>query len=111
MTRAVLEGAHHTTQAPLRDVPLYVREYHVRDKIAFYRHTAAVEGGITGAGGFISQPLAVVVIGGLITSTLLTLVLLPVLYTMVESRRERRQARKQNAARPAAAERESVAVG
>jgi multidrug efflux pump subunit AcrB len=50
--------------------------------------------GITGAGGFISQPLAVVVIGGLLSSTLLTLVLIPVLYTMVETRRERRQARK-----------------
>ncbi|WP_092546624.1 efflux RND transporter permease subunit [Actinoplanes derwentensis] len=46
--------------------------------------------GITGAGGFISQPLAVVVIGGLLSSTLLTLVLIPVLYTMVESRRDRR---------------------
>ncbi|SCE86590.1 AcrB/AcrD/AcrF family protein, partial [Micromonospora haikouensis] len=43
--------------------------------------------GITGEGGFISTPLAVVVIGGLVTSTLLTLVLIPVLYTMVEGRR------------------------
>ncbi|NUR99380.1 MAG: efflux RND transporter permease subunit, partial [Kribbellaceae bacterium] len=48
--------------------------------------------GITGAGGFISQPLAVVVIGGLVTSTLLTLVLIPVLYTMVESRRPLKEA-------------------
>ncbi|MEU4561943.1 efflux RND transporter permease subunit [Actinoplanes sp. NPDC023936] len=46
--------------------------------------------GITGSGGFISQPLAVVVIGGLVSSTLLTLVLIPTLYTLVESRRERR---------------------
>ncbi|MBB2949164.1 multidrug efflux pump subunit AcrB [Actinoplanes lutulentus] len=46
--------------------------------------------GITGSGGFISQPLAVVVIGGLVSSTMLTLVLIPVLYTMVESRREKR---------------------
>jgi multidrug efflux pump subunit AcrB len=50
--------------------------------------------GITGAGGFISQPLGVVVIGGLFTSTLLTLVLIPVLYTIVESRRERSEARR-----------------
>ncbi|MFJ6393998.1 efflux RND transporter permease subunit [Streptomyces sp. NPDC091972] len=50
--------------------------------------------GITGAGGFISQPLAVVVIGGLMSSTALTLVLIPTLYTMVETRRERRRARK-----------------
>ncbi|HEY0696656.1 MAG TPA: efflux RND transporter permease subunit, partial [Micromonospora sp.] len=45
--------------------------------------------GLTGEGGFISQPLAVVVIGGLISSTLLTLVLVPTLYTMVESTKER----------------------
>ncbi|ASW57944.1 efflux RND transporter permease subunit [Plantactinospora sp. KBS50] len=41
--------------------------------------------GLTGEGGFISQPLAVVVIGGLVSSTLLTLILVPTLYTMVEA--------------------------
>jgi len=35
-----------------------------------------------GGGGFISAPLAVVVIGGLFTSTVLTLVLVPVLYSL-----------------------------
>ncbi|WP_219517219.1 efflux RND transporter permease subunit [Nonomuraea ceibae] len=45
--------------------------------------------GVTGSGGFISQPLAIVVIGGLVTSTLLTLVLVPTLYTMVERAKER----------------------
>ncbi|GAA4585060.1 efflux RND transporter permease subunit [Planotetraspora phitsanulokensis] len=45
--------------------------------------------GVTGSGGFISQPLAIVVIGGLISSTLLTLVLVPTLYTMVERTKER----------------------
>ncbi|WP_436736566.1 efflux RND transporter permease subunit [Streptomyces sp. BBFR102] len=50
--------------------------------------------GVTGEGGFIAQPLAVVVIGGLITSTVLTLVLVPTLYAMVELRKERRAARK-----------------
>ena len=50
--------------------------------------------GLTGEGGFISQPLAIVVIGGLITSTLLTLLLVPTLYTMVEIRKERRAKRK-----------------
>ncbi|MFD2351959.1 efflux RND transporter permease subunit [Nonomuraea ferruginea] len=45
--------------------------------------------GVTGHGGFISQPLAIVVIGGLISSTLLTLVLVPTLYTMVERGKER----------------------
>ncbi|MEU9037720.1 efflux RND transporter permease subunit [Streptomyces sp. NPDC048352] len=50
--------------------------------------------GVTGEGGFISQPLAVVVIGGLVSSTLLTLLLVPTLYTMVELRRERRRAKR-----------------
>ncbi|MEU8523173.1 efflux RND transporter permease subunit [Streptomyces sp. NPDC048577] len=50
--------------------------------------------GVTGEGGFIAQPLAVVVIGGLITSTLLTLLLVPTLYAMVELRKERRARRR-----------------
>ncbi|SDQ62062.1 efflux RND transporter permease subunit [Microbacterium sp. cf332] len=50
--------------------------------------------GITGHGGFISQPLAIVVIGGLISSTLLTLLVLPTLYNLVEGFRERRTARR-----------------
>ncbi|MFI1201822.1 efflux RND transporter permease subunit [Streptomyces sp. BHT-5-2] len=49
---------------------------------------------VTGDGGFISQPLAVVVIGGLITSTLLTLLLVPTLYAIIELRKERRAAKK-----------------
>jgi hypothetical protein len=40
--------------------------------------------GVTGGGVFISQPLALVVIGGLISSTVLTLLLVPVLYTALE---------------------------
>jgi HAE1 family hydrophobic/amphiphilic exporter-1 len=51
--------------------------------------------GITGQGSFISQPLAVVVIGGLISSTLLTLVLVPVLYRLVEGGKERRAVRRE----------------
>jgi HAE1 family hydrophobic/amphiphilic exporter-1 len=50
--------------------------------------------GITGHGGFISQPLAIVVIGGLLTSTVLTLVIVPVLYRLTEGRGERRAQRK-----------------
>ncbi|WP_427130697.1 efflux RND transporter permease subunit [Pseudarthrobacter sp. S9] len=50
--------------------------------------------GLTGGGGFISQPLAIVVIGGLISSTALTLVLVPVLYRQVEGRRERKALQK-----------------
>jgi HAE1 family hydrophobic/amphiphilic exporter-1 len=50
--------------------------------------------GLTGGGGFISKPLAVVVIGGLLTSTLLTLVLVPVLYDLLETWREKRAAKR-----------------
>ena len=50
--------------------------------------------GITGKSGFISQPLAVVVIGGLISSTLLTLVIVPVLYRLSEGFIERRRKKK-----------------
>jgi HAE1 family hydrophobic/amphiphilic exporter-1 len=49
--------------------------------------------GITGHGGFISQPLAIVVIGGLVSSTVLTLIVLPTLYNLVEGAKERRRAR------------------
>jgi HAE1 family hydrophobic/amphiphilic exporter-1 len=49
--------------------------------------------GITGGGGFISQPLAIVVIGGLFSSTVLTLVIVPVLYWLVEGRKERKALR------------------
>ncbi|RSD08524.1 efflux RND transporter permease subunit [Amycolatopsis eburnea] len=59
--------------------------------------------GITGQGGFIGQPLAIVVIGGLVSSTLLTLVLVPTLYTMVETRKERRRARREARRNPAKA--------
>ncbi|MFE9216340.1 efflux RND transporter permease subunit [Streptomyces lavendulae] len=69
--------------------------------------------GVTGEGGFISQPLAVVVIGGLVSSTLLTLLLVPTLYTMVELRKERRRARKRarlTVVRPQAADETPVKV-
>jgi HAE1 family hydrophobic/amphiphilic exporter-1 len=49
--------------------------------------------GLTGDSGFISQPLAIVVIGGLFSSTLLTLVLVPTLYWLVEGRKERKKLR------------------
>jgi HAE1 family hydrophobic/amphiphilic exporter-1 len=50
--------------------------------------------GITGHGGFISQPLGIIVIGGLISSTLLTLLVLPALYSLVEGAKERREAKR-----------------
>lgn len=38
----------------------------------------------TGTGAEVQKPLAIVVIGGLITSTLLTLVVLPAIYRLIE---------------------------
>ena len=43
----------------------------------------------TGAGAEVQRPLATVVIGGILSSTFLTLVLLPVLYAWVEKRKEK----------------------
>ncbi|WP_159618420.1 efflux RND transporter permease subunit [Arthrobacter zhaoguopingii] len=63
--------------------------------------------GLTGEGGFISQPLAVVVIGGLVSSTALTLILVPVLYRLIEGRRELR-ARRREASDRAEQARETV---
>jgi len=59
--------------------------------------------GITGHGGFISQPLAIVVIGGLISSTVLTLLVLPTLYNLVEGAKERRAERRAGGADAVAA--------
>ena len=44
----------------------------------------------TGSGADIQKPLAVVVMGGLITSTILTLVVLPTIYSWFEERADRR---------------------
>ena len=41
----------------------------------------------TGAGAEVQRPLATVVIGGILSSTFLTLVLLPVLYAWAEGRK------------------------
>ena len=49
--------------------------------------------GLTGGGIFVSKSLAIVVIGGLISSTILTLILVPVLYSLVEGFKERRMER------------------
>jgi cobalt-zinc-cadmium resistance protein CzcA len=53
----------------------------------------------TGAGAEVQRPLAIVVIGGLLTSTFLKLVLLPVLYCWVERDRSDPRAIKTEAAR------------
>lgn len=50
------------------------------------------------AGAEVQRPLATVVIGGLITATFLTLIVLPVLYQMFETRSSRRKHHKKHAA-------------
>ncbi len=53
MIRGVLFGARHTTAEPFLNASLQIREQLVMDKVNVYRKTAAIEGGITGAGGFL----------------------------------------------------------
>ncbi|WP_029089019.1 efflux RND transporter permease subunit [Brevibacterium album] len=70
--------------------------------------------GLTGGGVFISQPLAIVVIGGLTSSTLLTLVLVPVLYYLTERAKERRRersVRRKESKAAMRASREALAAG
>ncbi|HFB61612.1 MAG TPA: efflux RND transporter permease subunit, partial [Bacteroidetes bacterium] len=48
------------------------------------------------AGAEVQRPLATVVIGGLFSATLLTLVVVPILYALVEARTERKRKRRLN---------------
>jgi HAE1 family hydrophobic/amphiphilic exporter-1 len=66
--------------------------------------------GLTGDSGFISQPLAIVVIGGLFSSTLLTLLLVPTLYWLVEGRKERKALRMKRREAKAAKKAEKAAA-
>ncbi|MDU0372730.1 EcsC family protein [Hymenobacter endophyticus] len=53
MVQGVLFGSKHTTQRPVQEGTLEEREERVRARIRAYRNTAALEGGVTGAGGFL----------------------------------------------------------
>lgn len=53
MTRAILTGSNIVTAKPLADAPLAVRDARAITAIGGYRTTAAVEGGVAGAGGFL----------------------------------------------------------
>ena len=53
MIRGVLFSSTYTTSATLLNTQLQEREQAVLRKISIYKNTAAVEGGITGAGGII----------------------------------------------------------
>jgi HAE1 family hydrophobic/amphiphilic exporter-1 len=51
-----------------------------------------------GAGVELSAPLAVAVVGGMVTSTLLSLVVVPAVYSLVDNRRARSRQRLRNTA-------------
>ena len=53
MTQGVLAGSNYTATTPLLEGDLELRETLVAGKIDRYRKTAAVEGGVTGAGGIL----------------------------------------------------------
>lgn len=53
MFRVVLFGSKVTTANARTEGTLELREAIVQEKIKFYKHTAAAEGGITGAGGIL----------------------------------------------------------
>jgi len=53
MIRTVLFGAPYVTSNALENVSLLIRENMVRKRIEAYKKVAAIEGGITGAGGII----------------------------------------------------------
>lgn len=55
MTKAVLFGATYTTSKPLDGVSLQERELKINSRIDKYKNTGAVEGGVTGAGGFFTS--------------------------------------------------------
>jgi HAE1 family hydrophobic/amphiphilic exporter-1 len=54
--------------------------------------------GLTSSSAFISRPLGLVVIGGMVSSTILTLIVLPVLYFLLERWREQHRSRRAEAA-------------
>lgn len=62
----------------------------------------------TGSGAEVQRPLATVVIGGIISSTFLTLVLLPTLYDWIEQRSERKRTKQR--AQPEEQNLEPVAI-
>jgi uncharacterized protein (DUF697 family) len=53
MTRGLITGAGIITPAPSEESSFEIRELVAMERIRFYKNTAAVEGGITGAGGIL----------------------------------------------------------
>ncbi len=55
MVRAVLFGATYTAPKPVTGLSLQAMEEKINERIDTYKNTGAVEGGITGAGGFFTS--------------------------------------------------------
>lgn len=53
MTRGLITGAGIITPAPSTETSFEIRELVAIERVRFYKNTAAVEGGITGAGGIL----------------------------------------------------------
>jgi hypothetical protein len=53
MIRVVLFGATHTSSNPSIHKSLELKEIAIQERIKNYRNTAAIEGGVTGAGGIL----------------------------------------------------------
>jgi len=84
--RPRLHGGQRGDEDDVGDSPVFV----VRELVASFGFVPMAIA--TGAGAEVQRPLAVVVIGGVLSSTFLTLVLLPVLYEWVETRQKQIQA-------------------
>src|SRR2546430_11061610 len=102
VARALIEGGRHRLR------PILMTAFATMLALA----PLAVTGGGGGVGGaFISGPLAIVVIGGLFTSTLLTLILVPVLYSLTARFTARRTTRDLDAVLDAAEDRRFKPLG
>jgi hypothetical protein len=53
VTKGMITGAGIITPEPLSTVSFETREMKARERILFYKRTAAIEGGVTGAGGIL----------------------------------------------------------
>jgi len=82
--RQLRESGMSATEAALKGCEVRFRPLLMTALTSFIGHLPMLYA--TGSGADIQKPLAVVVMGGIITSTALTLFVLPVIYPMVERR-------------------------
>jgi len=82
--RQLRAGGHSVTDAVMSGCDLRFRPLLMTALTSFIGHLPLLWA--TGSGAEIQKPLAVVVMGGLVTSTLLTLLVLPTLYALLATR-------------------------